>query len=501
MLWLIIHNRASGFPTKGHGGRYKRWCLEDRPAPTVMAYGIYGDNQHHHHIVEDGIEFVAPREEKPPYRVPSMAEVAAVEPNGYEMVSTFSGAGGSCLGYKMAGFRCLLASEFVPAAREVYEANFPGVPVDGGDIREVTAEDILTRIGKGVGELDVLEGSPPCASFSTAGKREKGWGKVRSYSDVEQRSDDLFFEFARLLKGIQPRAFSAENVTGLVKGAAKGYFKMILTALEEAGYVVRASKLDSQWLGVPQARQRIFFVGMRKDLGVEPRFPTPLPYRYSVREALPHILRHGTAVNYDRFEESHRDLSQTMVDSDAHPAPTILQAGVNIGAGLVDALPVEEGEVVHDSGYYDEEGRPKRRAITDDVAPTVMGPTTASHWTVEKRAPNDIEGTAIGREYDGLREGEQSDRYFNLVRADGDRPSPTVTAAGGGRGVAAVVHPTERRKFTIAELKRICAFPDDFVLSGTYPQQWERLGRAVPPLMARAVADKVAEALREADGR
>src|SRR5262249_48769124 len=149
--------------------------------------------------------------------------------------------------------------------------------------------------GKRAGEIDVLEGSPPCASFSTAGKRDKGWGRVRPYSDTRQRTDDLFFEFARLVAGLRPKVFVAENVSGLVKGVAKGYFLQVLPALKAAGggYRVTAKLLDAQWLGVPQARQRLFFVGVRADLGLEPAFPAPLPYRYSIRDALPWVRAAG----------------------------------------------------------------------------------------------------------------------------------------------------------------------------------------------------------------
>ena len=103
-----------------------------------------------------------------------------------------------------------------------------------------------------MGQLDLLDGSPPCASFSTSGTRDAGWCKVKKYSDVHQRVDDLFFEYVRLIKGLQPKTFVAENVSGLVKGKAKGYFKIILAALKECGYNVSCRVLDAQWLGVPQ---------------------------------------------------------------------------------------------------------------------------------------------------------------------------------------------------------------------------------------------------------
>lgn len=375
-------------------------------------------------------------EKKPPYRVPSMTEIAAVLKNGLTLVSTFSGCGGSCLGFRMAGFEVLWASEFVDAARAVYAANAsPGTVVDGRDIRAVDPVEVLRSLGVKSGDLDVLEGSPPCASFSTAGKREKHWGAEKKYSDKVQRTDDLFFEFARFVRAMRPKVFVAENVSGLVKGVAKGYFLEILAALKACGYVVEARLLDAQWLGVPQARQRIIFVGVREDLKFAPAFPSPLSHRYSVRDALPGIMRvmHDTSGLYGAGDVTNR------------PAPTI-----TVGVNAVNS----------------------------------------NHFQVE--AETDISGQAIGAEWDKLNPGGQSEKYFSLVRADAAAPSPTVTASGGmNSGIACVTHPTEKRKFSIAELKRVCAFPDDFALSGTYAQQWERLGRAVPPLMMRAIAETI----------
>lgn len=374
---------------------------------------------------------------KPAYAVPSMDEIRAIPWNGFNAISTFSGCGGSSLGYRMAGFRVLWASEFIDAARDSYKANAAAYTiVDGRDIRQVEAADILAAIKLTPGELDLLDGSPPCASFSTAGKREKGWGQVKKYSDKAQRTDDLFFEFVRLIAGLQPKVFVAENVSGLVKGTAKGYFLEILAALKGAspGYRVTCKVLDAQWLGVPQARQRTIFVGVRHDLALQPAHPSPLPYRYTVRDALPWISRviHDTSGLYGAGDVTNR------------PAPAI-----TVGIGSVNSL----------------------------------------HFKVEGEA--DISRYAIGKEWDQLKPGSKSERYLNLVRPRVDAPSPTVTAAGGNTSAASVTHPTERRKFSIAELKRICGFPDDFVLTGTYAQQWERCGRAVPPVMMAHIAATV----------
>jgi site-specific DNA-cytosine methylase len=226
---------------------------------------------------------------KPPYRVPSMASVRRLPPNGLVVASLFAGGGGSSTGYRMAGFRVAWANEFVREAAETYAANHPGAVLDRRDVRLVRGEDVLRACG---GRLDVLDGSPPCQAFSTAGKREAGWGEVKSHADGStQRSDDLFDEYVRILREARPRAFVAENVPGLILGAAKGYFKKVLRAMREAGYEVEARLLDAQWLGVPQQRQRLVFVGFRRDLGLRPAFPSPLPYRYTVADALPWVRR------------------------------------------------------------------------------------------------------------------------------------------------------------------------------------------------------------------
>lgn len=429
-----------------------------------------------------------------------MREIEKLPPNGYKLVSTFSGCGGSCLGFRMAGFQTLWASEFIAAARDVYRLNHPGIAVDERDIRKVHPSEILDVIGLRPGELDVLEGSPPCASFSTAGKREAHWGEVKKYSDTKQRTDDLFFEFARILRGLQPRMFVAENVSGLVKGKAKGYFKEILAELKDCGYVVKAKLLDAQWLGVPQARQRIIFVGVRNDLGVQPVHPAPLPFRYSVRDAIPWIIQHGTSPHFKRWEAMGRDPTKTLIDSSENPCPTIVQSGQFSGVGYCVA------RAVHDTS-----GQWSQGDITDRPCPAVTvgnGGMNSIHYRIEgdelKTDPDtdekiSIEGTAIGNEWDNLKVGESSDKYFNLKRVALDGPSSTVTQMGGNLGAAAVAHPVEKRKFTIAELKRICAFPDDFELSGSYAQRWERLGRAVPPVMMWHVAREVRGLLEKLD--
>lgn len=447
--------------------------------------------------------------QKPPYRVPSMAEIRALPWNGYRVVSTFSGGGGSCLGYRMAGFKVVWANEFIPAARDTYKANFEDTILDPRDIRHVQPEDILKATGLDVGEVDLLDGSPPCASFSTAGKREAAWGKVKAYSDSAQRVDDLFFEYARILQGLQPKTFVAENVSGLVKGTAKGYFKDILAALKGCGYRVAARLLDAQWLGVPQTRQRLIFVGVRNDLTQEPTHPNPLPYRYNVRDALPWILRQGDNGGFG---------GGAMRDAGIHPSPTI-GSSPQTGNGrfppsVVEASRVAVGiEPVHPnplpyrysirdalpwltSVIHDTSGEFGAGEVIHRPSPAItvgVNSINSQHFKVSSAVEpeSDLSGYAVGAEWDKLKPGEQSEKYFQLVKPHPNAPCPTITQRGGDASVASVTHPTQRRKFSIAELKRICSFPDDFVLTGTYAQQWERCGRSVPPVMMSHIAATV----------
>ena len=223
--------------------------------------------------------------------VPTMDEVAKLRgTNGFNLISTFSGCGGACLGFEMAGYDVLWANEFVEAARDTYEANHPGVILNGKDIRSLSGQDILDAVNLEVGEVDLLEGSPPCSSFSMAGKRHKLWGVEKTYSDTTQVADDLFFEYSRIVREIQPKVFVAENVAGLVRGRAVGYFKDILRDLKANGYTVEAKLLDASYLGIPQARQRIIFVGVRNDLvekfGVKPVFPKPVNKRLTLGDVI-----------------------------------------------------------------------------------------------------------------------------------------------------------------------------------------------------------------------
>jgi len=195
------------------------------------------------------------------------------------VISTFAGCGGSSLGYKWAGFKELLAIDFEKNAVETFRLNFPDVTMWQRDIATVTGREIFDFCKIKVGELDVLDGSPPCQGFSTAGKR-----------NLNDSRNDLFKEFSRLIIELQPRVFVMENVSGMMKGGYKGKFNEILLHLKSLGYNVKVKLMNAMWYEVPQSRERVFFIGVRNDLNIEPSFPEPLKTFITFKEAVKGII-------------------------------------------------------------------------------------------------------------------------------------------------------------------------------------------------------------------
>lgn len=198
------------------------------------------------------------------------------------VISTFAGCGGSSLGYRLAGFHELLAVEWDDNAVATFQLNFPEVPTYHGDIAKLSSKECMRLAGIESGELDVLDGSPPCQGFSTAGRRR--------FSDPR---NSLFKEYARLLKELQPKAFVMENVTGMVKGHMKQAYLQIIKMLRGCGYRAKGAVMNAMYFNVPQSRERVIIIGARHDLGIEPSHPKPQMKPVTVREAISNLQNDG----------------------------------------------------------------------------------------------------------------------------------------------------------------------------------------------------------------
>jgi len=179
--------------------------------------------------------------------------------------SCFACGGGSTMGYKLAGFDVIGCNEIDPKLIEVYKLNHNPKYAFNEPIQTFkNREDLPAELFN----LDILDGSPPCSAFSMAGLREEVWGKNKHFREgqAEQVLDTLFFDFIDLAKRLQPKVVIAENVKGLLLGDAINYVKRIYKDLESANYYVQHFLLDASTMGVPQRRERVFFIALRKDL-------------------------------------------------------------------------------------------------------------------------------------------------------------------------------------------------------------------------------------------
>jgi DNA (cytosine-5)-methyltransferase 1 len=313
------------------------------------------------------------------------------------VISTFAGCGGSSLGYHWAGFKELLAIDFDKNSCEVLKANFD-FPIWEREITKVSAEEILNFCKIEKGELDILDGSPPCQGFSTAGKRK-----------LTDSRNDLFKDYIRLIDGLQPKVFVMENVSGMMKGRYRGKFNEILSELKNTGYNVKCKLMNAMWYDVPQARERLIFIGARNDLQKYPTFPAHNKIFISVFEALANC-------------------------------------------------PVDD----------------------------------------EIKYPTDILNKYVSK----MREGEGADKYhpkhhyFNVRKLHHKKPAPTLTKLFM-QGAAGLIHYKDYRFITITEAKRICSFPDNFILLGSFEQKWARLGNAVMPKMMYHIAKHIKETILE----
>lgn len=193
--------------------------------------------------------------------------------NGLKVFTTFACGGGSSMGYKKAGFEVVAANDIDPEMARVYQKNNKVGEYFLCPIGELIRQDNFSndRLEKYKG-IDILDGSPPCSTFSMAGSREKAFGKNKKFREgqAKQVLSDLFFDWIALLKKLQPKVAIGENVKGMLLGNARAYTHRVLKEIGEAGYDVQLFMLDAATMGVPQTRRRVFFMCRRKDLNLPP---------------------------------------------------------------------------------------------------------------------------------------------------------------------------------------------------------------------------------------
>jgi len=198
-----------------------------------------------------------------------LSDLDKVQKNGLKVFSCFACGGGSTMGYKLAGCDVVGCCEIDPKMNEIYVKNHNPKYNYLMDIREFNK---LDNLPEELYNLDILDGSPPCTTFSMAGDREEGWGKKKKFREgqVEQTLDDLSFVFIETVAKLRPKVVIMENVEGLIKGGAWAYVQKIYAQFKNIGYGVKHWLLKGEYMGVPQTRHRVFFIAVRNDIGFNP---------------------------------------------------------------------------------------------------------------------------------------------------------------------------------------------------------------------------------------
>ena len=353
----------------------------------------------------------------------------------FNVISTFAGGGGSSTGYRLAGGKILAVNEFVEEAQNTYRENYPDTIIVPGDIKKLTGTHLMEQAGVKVSELDILDGSPPCSAFSMAGSVSHGEGRTHAdaFGKTKQYSD---------IKGV-------ENVEDL-------FFEFLRVAKDIKPKVIIGENVEGLTMG--EAKE----------------------YFHKIQNTFEEI---GYLIVADVLDASYFGVPQSRkrcffigVREDVADA-----IGLNFMT-MYQLYPDKNefrttlGEAINDVVNEDKE---ELDYLIDKISPEkAVGKTLM-------KMPKDPDKVLTGMDY------HEKGHHFNLKRSSLRKPCPTITAMGNLAGVAGTCHPIEDRKFTIKELKRIMSLPEDFKLTGKHKQQSERIGRMVPPLMMKALAESV----------
>ena len=172
------------------------------------------------------------------------------------------------MGYKRAGCSIVAANDIDPEMAWHYKRNLNPPLYYLCPIADLITAELPDELFS----LDILDGSPPCSTFSMAGSREKSWGKDKHFREgqAKQVLSDLFFDYLNLVERLKPRVAIAENVKGMILGNAKGYTKLVMQRLKDIGYRPQLFLINAADCGVPQRRERVFFCAVRDDIKAKP---------------------------------------------------------------------------------------------------------------------------------------------------------------------------------------------------------------------------------------
>ena len=353
----------------------------------------------------------------------------------FNVLSTFAGGGGSSTGYRLAGGKILAINEFVEEAQNTYRENYPNTTIVPGDIKELTGTYLMEQAGVKVSELDILDGSPPCSAFSMAGSVSHGEGRTHAdaFGKTKQYSD---------IKGVS-------NVEDL-------FFEFLRVAKDIKPKVIIGENVEGLTMGeakeyfhkIQNTFEEIGYLVVADVLNAS-YFGVPQSRKRCFFIGVREDVADAIGLNFMTMYQLYPDKNDVQT---------------TLGEAISDVVNEDKEELDY---------------LFDKISPEkAVGKTLM-------KMPKDPDKVLTGMDY------HDKGHHFNLKRSSLRKPCPTITSMGNLAGVAGTCHPLEDRKFTIKELKRIMSLPEDFKLTGKHKQQSERIGRMVPPLMMKALAESV----------
>lgn len=364
-------------------------------------------------------------------------------PDKYSMLDLFCGAGGFAVGCSMVGFESVVGIDHFQPAMETWTYNHPNSLGCLGDIKQIDPLIIKEMLRlKGIEKIHLITGGVPCQGFSRAN---------RKHNDNDERNF-LFLEYMKYVKVFNPDYIILENVSGMRSTAGGKFEQEIIKCMEELGYSTKVDLLNAAEFGVPQIRQRLIFVGVKRDMGL---------------------------VNSFEFPEGEFCITagKTLLDLNKLPCRTVYDA-------ISDLPSLQNGEI---KNHYENAPITDYQRLMRGVMPdTNIKPAIALYNHAAPTHPNEtilmIANTQPGK--------PMYAKFKQRIRLSFDDPSPTQLA-GGIRPQFQFGHPNQARGLSIRERARIQSFPDSYVFKGGIVQERVQTGNAVPPLLVAALAKSI----------
>ena len=368
------------------------------------------------------------------------------------IIDLFAGCGGLSLGFEMAGFNIPVAIEKDAWASETYKKNHPSTKVITEDITQIL--DLSTILPEKDMKIHGIIGGPPCQGFSLSGNRDKN-----------DPRNSLFMEFVRFVRHFKPNFFVMENVTGILSMQTKNgenVKDLIRAEFTDAGYNLEIFTLNAAEFGVPQSRLRVFFIGLRNDIPYNKDRIEPKGFLFgndqrTITDAIMDLPQIGAGEGADVMEYSMRPFTKYQEWARSNSTAIHNHVAMRHTARLVERFAqIQYGQSVAD---VPEEFQQRKRGEADKIS---------------------------GKVYSQ-----------NNMRPYPDKPSPTIPASFQSN----FVHPYLNRNYTAREGARLQSFPDTYIFCGKRTtmsweknlSQYQQIGNAVPPLLANAIAQKIAD--------